>query len=341
MTRSFPAFAALLGVSLAVACSQSGQQQQGTLAGNDAPQTPFPTAPPLINMNQSPPRSCATTAPGQAITIVDAHTGLPISIGSNEQIIAWQPFWFNASDAFQWTVKNVSTGSTRVVYPLVPIIVGKISMGSHDEGTIAILPFGTSAQKTLVTDYISHIKFTDKVAAESRASKINGTKMPTPTPQESASEAYYFKYESSLVQANALGAAPDDTDYLNAPGNPDSQSPHNYDFVCRYMDDTQYALIWNRETRILQVNNAYTAVQATLAANAAPSNAVQSVGWVPDKYITYEAVPVTPLPVARVNLDSPSPGWDATVAQPYPFQQIDFIDLSPVPTPTPAPMPTP
>ena len=339
MTRSLPAFAALLGVSLAVACSGSGQPAQQSI--NDAPTTPLPTAPPLINMNAAPPRSCATTSPNQPITVIDGKTGLPLTIGANEQIVQWQPFWLSQSDAYVWTVKNVSTGSTRTVYPLIPIIAGKLMMGSHDEGTIAVVPDGTAAQKALLADYIWHIKYVDGIAAQARAAKINGTQV-SPAPSAIASkEAYYTSVEQPEVQAESMGAALDDSDYLNAAGNPDSQSPHMYDFVCRYVDDTQYALIFNHETRVLQVNTAYTAVQATLAANAAPSNAVQSVGWVPDKYITSVYAPVTPLPVLRVNLDSPPPSYDATVAAQYSFQPVDYIDLSPVPTPTPAPMPTP
>jgi hypothetical protein len=337
MKRPFLAFATLLGVSLAVACSSGGQQGQTT--GNQAAATPTPIATPtLLNMNASAPRSCATNAAGRS-AIYDLITGQQLNLTSNQELVKGFP---PGGPANAWGLYQLHPQAfIRYTVPFIPELVGKINLSIHDETTIAIMPYATSQEQTLFNDYVKHVQYTDKVAAEARAAELNNTAMPTPDPQESTAESYYNKVEQPLIAAESMGTTPDDTDYQNASGNPNAQTVHTYDYACDYLDATQYALVWNLETRVLQVTNAYTTVTATLSANKAQPQTIQNVGWVPRWLITCVAVPVKPLAITYNPNQTPSPGVNVPYAQNYPFKEAARMDLTTPATATPSPPPPP
>jgi hypothetical protein len=289
-------------------------------------------------MNASAPRSCATNAPGRS-AIYDLLTGQQINLTSNQELVKGLPF---GGPANAWGLYQMHPQAfIRYTVPFIPELVGKINLNMHDETTIAIMPYATSQQQTLFQDYVKHVQYTDKVAAEARAAELNNTAMPTPDPQESTAEQYYNKVEQPLIAAESMGTTPDDTDYQNAPGNPNAQTVHTYDYSCDYLDATPYALVWNLETRVLQVTSAYTTVTATLAANKAQTQTIQNVGWVPRWLITCVAVPVKPLAITYNPNQTPSPGVNVPYAQNYPFKEVARMDLTTPATATPSPPPPP
>jgi len=350
MTNLTRAYAALVAASLIAACtsSNSGSQQQAA-AGTTATPIPAVSMPPHMSMTPAPQQNCGQ--PGGTVDYVDAHTGLPIVISPNERIAAWSPPWFGVGTAFSWTIQNVNTHATRIVYPMVPIIVGEVLQHLHDVSTVEVLPIGSSTDQTLVNDYLWHLQYTAYIAQQARKDSILGLPLPTPNPQESARDAKFLTAvppatdsEQQLIAQIVEGSPPDDTDFQNAAGDPNSQDPHNYDFACKYLNSQPYTLVWRIETRRQVVNTSYSNVQATLAANSAPPEILGTggtVGWQAYQYWTYVATPITPTLAQMIVIASPSPGADVPLIKQYSWQVLACQDLTTAPTPAPSGMPVP
>jgi hypothetical protein len=364
MIKIVVAYAALVGVALSVACSSTDTSTNAAATASPAP--PLFTAPPQISYKPVPQKNCAN--PGANLTFFDTNTHQAIPVPP-DIVVSWQPFWFPFIDALQWTVKDPSTGKTFVVNPAIPLIVGEVSQATHDESTMEVLPYGTPAEQKLVQDDLAHYQYTAQQAEIGRTALLTGNPTPAPNPSAAARDDFFLgqpaplasgslataspvpsPYEMQLVAAVQMGSPPDDTDFQDSPGDPDDQDPHEYDYSCGYLNDENYALIWHVETRIPQFTGAaYTAVQATLAANKAQPAQKGSVGWVADQYQTWVALPVTPEIAPMIVMASPSPGAFVPLIQnniqPM-FKLVACQNLFPLPTPLPSgapptPAPTP
>src|ERR1700722_6658652 len=144
MIRVVVAYVALVGVALSVACS-STDTSTGTAASPTPVAAAF-TAPPHMSMTPAPQKNCAQ--PGGTLTFFDSNTGKAIPVPP-DQIIAWQPFFWPVLDALQWTIKDPATGKTFTVNPAIPLIVGEVLQGSHDESTMEVLPYASPAEQKL------------------------------------------------------------------------------------------------------------------------------------------------------------------------------------------------
>jgi putative hemolysin len=348
MTHFTRAYAALIAASLVAACTSANNGTQQQSASATASPIPAPSMPPHASMTAAPQRNCGQ--PGGTVDYVDAHTGLPIVISPNERISAWSPPWFGVGSAFSWTIQNVNTQATRVVYPMVPIIVGEVSQHLHDVSTVEVLPIGSSANQTLVNDYLWHLQYTAYVAQQARKDSLSGQPLPTPNPQESAREAKFdtsvppAQSEQQMLAQIVEGSPPDDTDFENAAGDPNAQDPHEYDFACKFLDSEPYTLVWRIETRHQVLNSSYSNVQATLAANSAPPEIMGtggSVGWAAWQYLTYVATPITPTLAQMTVIASPSPGADVPLIKQYTWQVLACQDLTTAPTAAPSGAPAP
>jgi hypothetical protein len=188
-----------------------------------------------------------------------------------------------------------------------------------------------------------------KLAVDRKAARdpIAGSVCPSPSPWATGQTPP--PTEQQLLAQIEFGSPPDDSDFQNAPGDPNSQDPHLYDFSCKYLLDQPYTVIWRQETRQQQFNTAVTTVKATIAAYAVPT---ANVGWVAHQYVTWVASPVKPT-FAPEPLLSPSPGGNLQLliffqkgggkipqlgppATPFACQ-----DLEPLPTPWPSNAPAP
>jgi hypothetical protein len=349
MMRFSPAHAALLGASIIVACSSTSQT--ATQQATPAPVPATPTYPPIPSMSQIQQANCAQ--PGANVTYYDAKTGQPIVIGSNEYIQFTLPLGSSIATATAWVIAQVNNHSQRrIAYPRAPMIVGEISQSIHSASTIEVLPYYTQAYKQLVDDYIRHIVYTAFLANQARQAQITAINtgklpvIPTPNPTQSAQEAYYQKVEASPIAGITEGTPPDDSDFQDSPGDPDSQDPHMYDFFCKFVANQPYTLIWREETRYQQTTTvAFGKVQNTLTKNNASAGVKGNVGWVADQFLTFVAKNVQPELVPPAMIVSPSPGADAS-ALPSPFPSIfgtpiAAIDLKPLPTPGPSQTPPP
>jgi len=351
MMKVVVAYVALIGVALSVACSSSNTATNAAATASPAPS--LLTMPPHASMTAAPQKNCSQ--PGATLTFYDttSHQAIPVP---PDQVVSWQPFWFtNYITALQWTVKDPATGKTFVVNPAIPLIVGEISQGSHDESTMELLPYGTPAEQKLVQDDLAHYQYTAQQAEIGRTALLTGKPTPVPDPSAQARDDFFLGLatppaspvptpnEAQLVATVQMGSPPDDTDFQDSPGDPDDQSPHEYDFSCGYLEDKNYALIWHVETRIPQwTGTAYTNVQATLAANKAQPQQVGNVGWVADQYQTWVALPVTPRIAPLIVVASPSPGAFVPLIDPNiqpMFKLVACQNLFPLPTSVPSGMP--
>lgn len=356
MKRTVAAYAALIGMSVSVACSN---QSGSTGSSNNA--TPTPTAvlsmPPHLSMTPAPQKNCSQ--PGASVQFYDAKTADPIPL-PNERLVYWLFYPFiPALSSPLWTLENINTKKTRTAVPGIPLIVGEIKQADHDQSTIEVLPLDNAVDTKLVNDEITHIKYTDTIAEQARIARLTGIPAPTPDPSAQAQDNFFLGVPATAVPGSletpspvptpielqqvasiTQGSPPDDTDFQNSPGNPDGQDPHLYDFSCAWLVDSNYALIWRIQTQIQEVTSpAYTAVQATLSANSAQPVEKANVGWVANQYITRVAMPVPPRLVPLVVVSSPSPGALATYIQPNirpMFQNIACQNLLPLPTPLPS-----
>jgi len=351
MTKAVLAYAALLGVALSVACSSSNSQNQAQSQATPSP-TPFsyPTAP-KFNMSAAQPPNCAQ--PGPNVQLIDSATNTPIVISPNEQVVAWVPPWFQVSMAWRWTIKNLGTGALRIVFPTTRLIVGSFNGNIHDASTMEVLPLDSAADQKLFNDYVAHIQFTASRAEAARNAQLVGAIPPTPNPAAQLKDDVFNgaqpppppppatapPSEQQQLAAIDMGSAISDTDFQDSPGDPNAQDPHEYDFACAFLTATSYGLVWHRETRTQRVNNAYTSVQATLAANSAPPIASSNVGWVADKYVTYVAKPIQPQLVQLSVVTSPSPGFDVKYIKQFSFTPVACQNLAPLPTPVPSGVP--
>jgi hypothetical protein len=367
--------------------SQQGGQSQPAQA-TSPPGAVTVTMPPHLSMTPEPsPASCAQ--PGPNMVLVDAHTGVSFTLlpnnvvqsvwGPNVYLLGFDnPFGlFNQWTSPFWILGNTVTKQQWRVYPVVPFIVGVVLQHVHDESTVEFIPnvgsiwngsSNVSYQK-LVHDYLFHIQFTARYSQMARKAELNSLltgkplAIPSPDPAESAQECAFVcpspspwatgqtppPTEQQLLAQIEFGSPPDDSDFQNAPGDPNSQDPHLYDFSCKYLLDQPYTVIWRQETRQQQFNTAVTTVKATIAAYAVPT---ANVGWVAHQYVTWVASPVKPT-FAPEPLLSPSPGGNLQLliffqkgggkipqlgppATPFACQ-----DLEPLPTPWPSNAPAP
>jgi hypothetical protein len=362
----------------------SSQQPQAT----SPPGAVSVTMPPHLSMTPEPsPESCAQ--PGPAMTLVDAHTGVTFQLlpnnviqspwGPNVYLVGfYNPFGlFNQWTTPFWVLANSVTKQQWRVYPVIPFIVGAILQHDHDESTVEFIPnsgnvwtgsTNVSYQK-LVKDYLFHIQFTAKFSQMARKAEINSLltgqpiSVPSPDPADSAQECAFVcpspspwpsgqtppPTEQELLAQVEMGSPPDDSDFQDVAGDPNSQDPHLYDFSCKYLINKPYTIIWRQETREQQFNSAVTSVKATVAAYSVPTG---NVGWVAHQYLTWVASPVQPTYAAEPVL-SPSPGGNLQLiiylqkgggrlpqlgppATPFACQ-----DLEPLPTQWPSGAPVP
>ncbi len=320
--KSLSPRAIVLATSFLTACTavNTASTSAPPPASSDAAATPTPPS-----MTPRPQKSCAQ--PGGDVQFVDALTGKPVVIGQDEKIVATLPPWAPPMLADRWIVQKIRSPFTRrVIIPRVPLIVGALTLGIHDEATVEILPSGR-----LADDHIRHLQYVADRANLARQARDAGTPLATPQPADQSREKLYLQTEVDQVQAESLGTPPDDQDFQDDDGDPNAQDPHRYLFACKFLESGKYTLILRVMTRKLVITNAYTRVQSRLTAEHAADDVKQRTGYVADQYITSVDRSVAPSLATMSSIKT-----NKIYLQTYPFREVARMNIAPEPTPTPS-----
>jgi hypothetical protein len=348
MTRLGLLYAALVGVSLSVACNSSQQQQQSSgpganpIVAQGAPWTLSPQSTPASLATATAAASC--TNPGANVLLYNLLTGRTAAVPSST-IYKWagSP---GLSSITSWTIYG------QRWLPAIPVILGEVTQYITDRATLEILPYQTPADQTLANAYVAHLKFVASFSENARNAQLQGLPLPSANPQQLLADELFLGSTpppppppataspppAKVVSAIEVGNPPADQDFEDANYDPNSFNPHVYDFTCSYLAPERYLMIWKIETQIQQLKSvSYQNVVGALNAGNAQPREVYNVGWVPDRYLTFIATAV-PREAPLAVVFSPSPGWATPFLQPFAWRPVACFHIAPLPTPgTPPP----
>jgi hypothetical protein len=182
--------------------------------------------------------------------------------------------------------------------PIVPVIAWTVSYGLHDNATVLIVPTGQ-----ISNDYQKDLVYRGTLEQEAEAytysTQAGGN--PTPMPSNAAGAAFDQQFQAlgmPALNAVSRGANPDDRfykGYTMLGGTPvQSADPHPRIAACDWLQYRQYDMILTIIRKRQLPPAQYQALQQQFQQQQAPSNLIQTAGYVAYERDIYVASGVWP-----------------------------------------------
>ena len=312
MSRNNSLTLALAAFAVFVACSSSPQ--------GPGP-SPSPSAAGTVNAydtTNAQPQNCVqkteyfryyNTLTGQPMPWVQSYTPYPLSPHIHYYTVVPTGAPSGSGPATPIAVE-VSPGASAppntTVYDAVPVvpvvdwgILGTLPYGPKDQGTVTVIPSG-SLSNELQWD-IAYRAQQDAAAATVVNAAQAGTN-PTAAPTNAADAARDTQFQADglpAVTALARGAGPDDRYfsggipiYFGIPFSMNGNHPRIA--ACNWLQNVKYDLILTIIRKRMLAPAAYASLQANLQQQQAPSNLIDTAGWVAYEKDTYVVSGIQP-----------------------------------------------